>query len=210
MNDTVKKVVMGLLAAGIVLMVGVTVVERLSNPSLVQPTNIPAQPQAARDENPLARLMRQAGEEPNNAAIQVELAMLLLGQGNVEEAQTFLNRARVLDVNNPDVPYLLGYIANFNKHYDDAAKLMEESLALADRAEVRYSVGIIYQYYLKDTEKAVEHWKKGLVSGDANEAQLKQIQLEIDKALGTQAGPGEKAPASDAAEPGQAQAPAGQ
>lgn len=210
MNDTVKKVVMGLLAAGIVLMVGVTVVERLSNPSLVQPTNIPTQPQAARDENPLARLMRQAGEEPNNAAIQVELAMLLLGQGNVEEAQTFLNRARVLDVNNPDVPYLLGYIANFNKHYDDAAKLMEESLALADRAEVRYSVGIIYQYYLKDTKKAVEHWKKGLVSGDANEAQLKQIQLEIDKALGTQAGSGEKAPAPDAAEPGQAQAPAGQ
>lgn len=210
MNGTVKMVVMGLMAVGILLMVGVTVFERLANPSLVQPTNIPAQPQAARDESPLARLMRQAGEEPNNASIQVELAMLLLGQGNVEEAQTFLDRARVLDVNNPDVPYLLGYIANFNKHYEDAARLMEESLALADRAEVRYSVGIIYQYYLKNTEKAVEHWKKGLVAGDANMAQLKQIQQEIDKALGTETRPDDKTPAGGEARSEGAEAPAGQ
>ncbi len=210
MNGTVKKVVMGLLAVGILLMVGVTVFERLDNPSLVHPTNIPAKRQAARDESPLARLMRQAGEEPNNAAIQVELAMLLLGQGKMDEAQTFLDRARVLDVNNPDVPYLLGYIANFNKHYEDAARLMEESLAIADRIEVRYSVGIIYQYYLKNTEKALEHWKKGLVAGDANKEKLKQIQQEIDKALGTDARPAEKAPANGEASPEGAGAPAGQ
>ena len=194
MNSTAKKMVMGLLAVGIVLMVGVTVMERLANPSLVKPGNSPsaAQPQAATDESPLARLMRQAGEEPDNAAIQLELAMLLLSQGKTEQAQTFLDRARVLDVNNPDVPYLLGYIANSNQHYDEAARFMEESLALADRPEVRYSVGIIYQYHLKDTEKTVEHWTRGLALADANSTRHKQIRQEIDKALGTAASSGQE------------------
>lgn len=183
MTQSIQKLLILVLAAGFCVMLGVTVKERITNPSLMQEIPL-AQPQSSgqTEESPLARLMREMGEQPNNPEILMELSVQLIAQGNLEQAQILLERTRVLDVNNADVPYYQGYIAYQLKDYAKAAHLMEESLAMKDRAEVHYSLGSIYRYFLKDTPKALLHWQQGLQSMDLTEPQKTQLQNEISKA----------------------------
>lgn len=129
----------------------------------------------------MAQLMREAGNRPDDPALQLQLAIMLLQEGKTDEAEVFLDKAQVLDVNNPDVPYLKGYIANLRKDYPRAAALMEESLKLSDRVEVRLSAGTLYRYYLNDTPKALAHWQKALENPNITPAQKAQIDAEIAK-----------------------------
>lgn len=182
MTTAIHKLVVGVTALGLAVMLGITVVQRLQNPSLVRHVQ-PPQPvlQAAAEESPLARLMREAGEQPDNASVQLELAKLLLYEGRTEQAEVFLDKAQVLDMNNAEVPYLKGYIATVRKDYARAAELMEESLRLQDRVDVRISVGMLYQYYVKDSAKALAHWNKALENPAITPRERTQILTETDK-----------------------------
>ena len=137
----------------------------------------------------MAQLMRKAGDNPDDPQVQLQLAIMLLQEGNLDEAEVFLNKAQVLDVNNADVPYLKGYIANVRKDYPKAASLMEESLKLQDRVEVRTSAGTLYRYYLNDIPKALAHWQKALENPNITPAQKAQIEAEITKAQKDSAAP---------------------
>lgn len=184
MITTIQKLVTGITALGLAAMLGITVVQRVQNPSLVRhvaPVQHVEAPRAAAEESPLARLMREAGEQPDNADVQLQLAKLLLYEGKMDQAEVFLDRAQVLDVNNADVPYLKGYIANVRKDHKRAAELMEESLRLQDRVDVRISVGMLYQYYIGDSARALEHWNSALENPAITPAQRTQILSELDK-----------------------------
>ena len=192
MNKTAQHILVAVLGAGLVLMVGITLMERLQNPSLVQHVAPVQHKQAAKpqdQESPMAQLMRKAGDNPDDPQVQLQLAIMLLQEGNLDEAEVFLNKAQVLDVNNADVPYLKGYIANVRKDYPKAASLMEESLKLQDRVEVRTSAGTLYRYYLNDIPKALAHWQKALENPNITPAQKAQIEAEITKAQKDSAAP---------------------
>ena len=191
MNKTAQHILVAVLGAGLVLMVGITLMERLQNPSLVQHV-APQHRQAAQpmeEESPMAKLMREAGDHPDNPQAQLQLAIMLLQEGKLDEAEVFLDKAQVLDVNNADVPYLKGYIANVRKDYPKAAALMEESLKLQDRVEVRTSAGTLYRYYLNDIPKALAHWQKALENPQITPAQKAQIEAEITKVQRDSAAP---------------------
>ena len=185
MNKTVQHLLVAVLGAGLVLMVAITIMQRMQNPSLVQhvaPVQHQQAPSDQSSESPMAQLMREAVNRPDDPALQLQLAIMLLQEGKIDEAEVFLDKAQVLDVNNPDVPYLKGYIANLRKDYPRAAALMEESLRLSDRVEVRLSAGTLYRYYLNDTPKALAHWQKALENPNITPAQKAQIDAEIAKA----------------------------
>lgn len=170
------------LAAGLVLMLAMTVGERIANPSLVKHVaQAPTPPPAARDESPLAALMRRAGEEPNNPAVQIEIGRLLIEQGSFEQAKTFLEKAALLDVNNADIPYLLGFAAAQLGDTDGAIASFEDCLRLQDRGDAHYSLGILYAYARKDAAKARAHLEKALASPEIGESMKTTVQQEIAK-----------------------------
>ena len=153
MNKTAQHILVAVLGAGLVLMVGITLMERLQNPSLVQHVAPVQHKQAAKpqaQESPMAQLMRQAGDNPDDPQVQLQLAIMLLQEGNLDEAEVFLDKVQVLDVNNADVPYLKGYIANVRKDYPKAASLMEESIGLIE-APCPVIIGADLKAYLRES-----------------------------------------------------------
>ncbi|MDO5536019.1 MAG: tetratricopeptide repeat protein [Desulfovibrionaceae bacterium] len=193
MNTTAQKILIVIVALGLALMLGTTVYQRLADPSLVtQGRTAPAgqasgvmpsdMPPGMDGDSEIGRLMRMAGEAPNNPDTLCELGVALISQGKYREAGTFLERARTMDVNNADIPYYLGYIAHQLKEHEKAVALMEESLAIKDRADVHFSTATILRYFLHDDDRALAHIRQGVAAPDCTEEQRALYTGELAKA----------------------------
>ncbi len=192
MNSTEKKILILIAALGLLIMLGTTVYQRLSNPSLVSHRHTTAQKSPAgsasapAEESETGRLMRLAGERPDDAGVQIKLGTTLIAQERYDEASVFLERASGLDINNADVAYYLGYIAHKKQDNEKAVSLMEESIRLDDRAEVRLNLAIIFAYYLKDKARAAAQLQAAMAAPDCTERVRAAAQAELDNLASSQ------------------------
>ena len=93
----------------LLVMLGVTIKERVSNPHLV--TERPTAPQGmGQEQNLLASLMQKVAAEPTNKDALMHLAEHLMATQEWDAAATFAQRAVALDVNDPQPLYMLGVI----------------------------------------------------------------------------------------------------
>lgn len=169
-----------LLGLGLLVMLGVTVKERISHPHLV--TERPAAPQAAMPEqNPLGRLMQQVAAEPTNKTALMHLAEHLMATQEWDAAATFAQRAVALDVNDPQPLYMLGVILHNQGKPQEAAETLEKVVALQDGAPVRYSLGVLYTYFLQQKEKGRAHWEAGLKAPGISPQLREAIEQELNK-----------------------------
>ena len=98
-----------LLGLSLLVMLGVTIKERVSNPHLV--TERPTAPQGmGQEQNLLASLMQKVAAEPTNKDALMHLAEHLMATQEWDAAATFAQRAVALDVNDPQPLYMLGVI----------------------------------------------------------------------------------------------------
>ena len=113
-----------LLGLSLLVMLGVTIKERVSNPHLV--TERPTAPQGmGQEQNLLASLMQKVAAEPTNKDALMHLAEHLMATQEWDAAATFAQRAVALDVNDPQPLYMLGVILhNQGKPQEAAATLV--------------------------------------------------------------------------------------
>lgn len=192
MNSTAQKLLILLVGLGLMLMLGTTVYQRLTSPSLVSQgvpkmaqqaaMDMGGMPEGLNQDSELGRLMRMVGEQPNNPDMLMDLGVTLISQGKFQEAGMFLERARAMDVNNADIPYYLGYVAHKLNNHEQAVTLMEESLRLSNRAEVQFSVANVLRYFLHDEARALDHITQGLAAPDCTEQQRAQYSQQITSA----------------------------
>ena len=100
---------------------------------------------------------------------------------NWDAAETFAQRAVTMDVSNPKPLYLLGVIQHSQGRHKDAAETLEKVLSIRDEASVRYSLGVLYIYFLNDAKHGVEHLRAGLNDPGASEELKTAIKQELDK-----------------------------
>lgn len=171
-------------------MLVVSLVERFRNPRLVEvvgqsmPPGMGAAPQSGAPAGPgdeIARLMQEAGRNPDNGEVIFHLAEALVAAGNWEAAETFARRAMVLDVSNPAPLHLLGVITHNLGREKEAADLLERALAMKEDAGVRYSLGVLYTYFLKDAERGRAHLQAALDLPDTPEEMRERIREELEK-----------------------------
>ena len=189
-----------LLAASLVVMLAVSLKARFQNPHLTVPgrqQSMPAGAGEAAAGQSIGELMRQVSENPQDLNALLHLIEHLVTAQNWEAAETFAQRAVTMDVSNPKPLYLLGVILHNQGRNKEAAEALEKVLAIKDEASVRYSLGVLYIYFLHDPKRGIEHLQAGLKDPEASADLKATIQQELEK--NPPAAVSEPAPAKDAA-----------
>lgn len=186
-----------LLAAGLTVMLAVSLKARFQNPHLTVPgrqQSMPAAGGEAEAGQSIGALMRKVSENPQDLNALLHLIEHLVVAQNWEAAETFAQRAVTMDVSNPKPLYLLGIILHNQGRNKEAAEALEKVLAIKDEASVRYSLGVLYLYFLNDPKRGIEQLQAGLKDPDVSADLKATIQQELEK--NPPASVGEAAPAA--------------
>ena len=171
----VQRLCILLLAVALVAMLGTALVKRLQHPSLTEqrPAAMPATSDRVEVQSNMPAvmgggndvvgvLMQQVGKNPQDLDALMQLAEALMHQENWQAAETFAQRASVIDLNNPQPLFMLGVILHNLGREAEAAQALEKVIALQDTARVRYSLGVLYLYFLDRKDKGLACLEAGL------------------------------------------------
>ena len=126
-------------------------------------------------------LMQKVAAEPTNKDALMHLAEHLMATQEWDAAATFAQRAVALDVNDPQPLYMLGVILHNQGKPQEAAATLEKVVALRDDATVRYSLGVLYSYFLQQKDKGRAHWEAGLKDPKISPEMRQAIEEELKK-----------------------------
>ncbi len=166
-----RKIVLAFISVALLCMLGVSLMQRLAGEPLViqgaasggnSGASMPADDPMAAMMSEIGKHMEELKEDPQNFDLLVHTADLLVQSQQWESAESFLRRAIALDASKAQPHYLLGIaLHNAEKHAEAAASL-EKVIAINNDPSARYSLGVLYAYYLDDVSRAQEHWEKAL------------------------------------------------
>lgn len=183
-----QKGVLLFVALGLVVMLGISFWDRVSNPELMVPGRDSgmgegrgSMPGEAAMNPDVAKLMEHLRDNPNDVQALVHLSEHLVNDQNWAAAETFIRRAVIAAPDNAQPMYLLGVVQHNLGQHKEAAESLERVVRLKDEASVRYSLGVLYVYYLQDIPKGVAHLSAGLNDPKAPEALKKSIREELEK-----------------------------
>lgn len=176
------RLIMLALLAGLLALLGTAVWQRIRQPELVQQVaHTPAQ-HSQEEVSAVGRLMEQVSRDPTDMGSLLSLVNALVKMENWEAAKNFARRAIELDARDPRPLHLLGVIQHNTGRHADAAQTLEAVIALKDDASVRYSLGVLYIYYLNDKERGLAQLRAGLGLPDVSDSLKKHLQSELNKA----------------------------
>ena len=173
MIKTKQRPLLALLGLGLALMLGAVLSYMSTRPALTVPSPQPAPPTAATQPagtmpgtpeqgqpDGVARLMQQLQTNPKDVEALINLASHFLHLEDWPRAETFALRATLADTANPRPLHLLGVIQHNQGRHAEAAQSLEQALRLAEDAPTRYSLAILYAYFLKQPAQGATHLQK--------------------------------------------------
>lgn len=160
---------------------------RAENPSRVVRTDVPAMPQGMggmADSGPMKEimeLMQRQKDDPDNPAVQLELAERFMMMGAYDRALVFLEKVESLDPDNPQMLNDKG-IALYNTGKADEARAAFEAILAKNAADfrARFNLGLLYKYALGDMDKAAEQMRAVMDSPEADERTKTQAKSELE------------------------------
>ncbi len=176
--STSRKVILGILALSIVSMLVVSFVQRMGGTALMV-QNTAGTPSAAQSKADaltaeIGQHMQELQKDPNNYGNLVHTSDLLVQSEQWDAAESFLRRAIALDATKAQPFYLLGIVLHNQKKNKEAAVALEKVVAIDNDPSARYSLGVLYMYFLQDVLKGVEHLQKALENPKI-EAELRTV-----------------------------------
>ena len=171
MSYTAKRLIILLMAWGLIVFVGVTVRINLNTPPLPQPTPTAAPvvaaaptPAAADVSARIATLQQTLDGDPNNGAAILELAGLYYQQQNWGNAIVLYQRVLTLDPHNVDVLAHLAAAQLYQLQFADAKETLTQAAGLApQRADIHLLLGLaLSEQTPPDMTGAKAEWTKVL------------------------------------------------
>lgn len=107
-------------------------------------------------------LMKKLQENPSDHEALIGLAEHFTHLQEWSKAETFALRALIALPANTQTLYLLGIIQHNQKRHDEAAATLEKVAAAKDDPSVRYSLGMLYAYYLNQPDKGLAQLRHAL------------------------------------------------
>src|SRR5689334_22642727 len=181
MSYTAKRLILLLMAWGLLVFVGVTVRINLNTPPLPQPTPTaaPTPDAAAASSDRAAALQQTLSSDPNNMAAITELAGIAYQQRDWQGAIQLYQRALALDPHNVDLLAHLAAAQLYALDFVAAKQTLTQAAQLApDRADVHLLLGLaLSQQTPPDMAGAATEWKKvlALAPGTALAQQAQQL-----------------------------------
>lgn len=181
------RMVLCFVLAGVLAMLGAWLYGRIMHPELV--VHRPVQQEASmggmagmKMDSAVGKLMEQVGKNPNDGTALFHLAQHLGTAGNWAAAESFIERAVVLEPTNPEWLHFLGVTKHGLEKNAEAAEALERVAGMTNKPDVRYSLAVLYIYYLQQPAKGKEHLQKALSAPDLPADLKKMISDELNKA----------------------------
>ncbi len=187
-----RRAILIVVAVAILVLLASTLSYFAENPSLVShntvgsaaPSESPSGTPSAEGMNEATQqhimaLMQKLQQNPTDLEALIGLAEHFMGMQEWQKAETFALRAVVAAPNETQPLYMLGIIQHSQNRNAEAAASLEKVVAAKDDPSVRYSLGILYAYYLNQPDKGLEHLQKALATPAAPDDLKKAIADEI-------------------------------
>ncbi len=180
------KVTLACMSVAILVMFGASLMQRLTNPSLIVPARESVgmsaeEAEANRVSAEIGMHMQEIKENPNDVAKLMHLADLLIQTQQWQSAETFVRRALDVDPKVTKGRYILGMILFNQEKYTDAALELEKVFELGEDSAARYSLGVLNIYYLDKISEGQAHLQKALEDPNLPVELKETIQEELQK-----------------------------
>lgn len=181
------KLVILSLALSCLVMVLALLKTRLLNPSLTvqlsgQEMHFNASDETVtQDMDEISALMQAVGRKPHDIQIILKLSESLLKKNQLEPAANFAKRAHLENPKAFEPLYLLGIILHRQGQYQEAKSKLVEALSLKDDAACRYSLAILYCYYLRQKDLGIAQLKAALKAPNLKDDLKQTLELELKK-----------------------------
>ncbi len=160
-----RKFILTLMTGAVVAMLVTSFTVRLSNnPNAPQTVQSAAQSKADALSEEIGRHMEELKSDPNNYATLVHTADLLIQTEQWAGAESFLRRAVAIDSSKGHPYYLLGIALHSQNRNEEAAAALEKVASIDNDASARYSLAVLYMYFLNNAPKGLEHLEKALAT----------------------------------------------
>lgn len=189
-----RRLVACAMGVGLVLMLGSAMSYLVEHPGLIvhqqqggaagsAPQGMPGAPTADSQNAALMALMERLQKNPQDTEALLNLAGHFLHTDDYARAENFAMRAVMAAQGEAAAMplYMLSMAQHSQGRHQEAAASLEKSLALKEDAETRYSLGILYRYFLKDEERGRAELQKALAAPGVTEALKKQVDSELNK-----------------------------
>ena len=189
-----RRSILLLITAGLVLMLVSTLSYFSANPGLVSHTTTGTQAaapsgqqmptSAGMDEatqQGVMALMQKLQKNPTDLEALVGLTEHFMHTQDWQRAETFALRAVVAAPNETQPLYMLGIIQHSQNRNAEAAASLEKVVAAREDPSVRYSLGILYAYYLEQPDKGLEQLQKALDNPNTPADLKKAVAEEVTK-----------------------------
>lgn len=190
-----RRSILLLITAGLVLMLVSTLSYFSANPGLVShhtttgtqaaaPSGQQMPTSAGMDEatqQGVMALMQKLQKNPTDLEALVGLTEHFMHTQDWQRAETFALRAVVAAPNETQPLYMLGIIQHSQNRNAEAAASLEKVVAAKEDPSVRYSLGILYAYYLEQPDKGLEQLQKALDNPNTPADLKKAVAEEVTK-----------------------------
>lgn len=183
-SSGLPRVILLFISLGFAFMMSSGVYYRVSEPGLVvEPQKREqARPMPQESEsNPFGILMQRLDNNPNDFDALLQVTMLFIDHEDWENAEVFGVQAVTAKPADMQANYALGLALNGLGRHAEAAESIEKAVALQDSPEIRYSLGVLYAYYLHEPAKARAQFTKGLENPATAKGLREAMQAELDK-----------------------------
>lgn len=191
MTNSSRRIVLGALGLGIVVMFALSIAWRMGDHPLIRqraaqtaaadaPRSMMEQGADSPQGQAVMSLMQKMKDNPNDVDTLLEIARIFAEQGDNEGAKSMAERALVAAPSDARPPYIMGVLLSREGAWDEAARQLERSISLKDDAATRYSLAVIYRYHLKQENKARENYEVAARICE-DPALASMIKAELDK-----------------------------
>ncbi len=189
-NSLAARAAIILLAAGFAAILCASLVYRFSHPDLtvnrfaMSAQSGPAPAINSEDMGAIGQLMQQVSKNPHDEKAILRLVESLMAMGQWDSAENFAQKAMALERsgdNHTRATYLLALIHHNKGEHEQAAELLEKMLETAENPSARYSLGILYSYYLNDPARGIVNLRKGLEAPELAPALADAMRSELEK-----------------------------
>ena len=159
-HDQGRRLVVAVIALGLVLLFVGSIIYRLQNPGLTMQAR-PSETSMAMNE--VSELMARLDSEPNHLPTLMALGDQFMRMGSWERAAVFWKRSIGLDPSLERALNGLG-VAHYNMdQYHESAEQFERIVELnSENHRAHFNLGMLYKHYLEEPEQARVHFERVL------------------------------------------------
>lgn len=118
--------------------------------------------------------------QPRLAGAYVNLALIERARGKTDAMKPLLDQALKMNPRNVDALQLQAHLAQAQGHFSQAEQYLLQAASIApDTPRVHYSLGVLYELYLQEFDRAKRHYQRYAELSDADDTAMVERWIKL-------------------------------